>query len=173
MRIIIGMLSPALIYIFLSFYVSWIQESNFKELIKNQGKTHIIVRMPKAYLLVGVLTILVFGFFLVMVCIEYQNDKSLLWVIVEFCLFILMGVVIVFGVFIWKIEIFKNEDFFLLRTFTLITHKIQYCECKSFREGRNTLVLKTQKRTFRIDRDTTNFEFFVEMLNKHKVKRIR
>ena len=74
---------------------------------------------------------------------------------------------------IWKVEIFRHEDYFLLRTVTLRTRKIQYCECISFKLGANSLTLKTSMGTFHIDCRATNFEFLMAMLAQHKVKGIQ
>lgn len=172
MQIMIRIIIPALIPIVLGILLSNIDKSNSKELINNLTKEHIIIQMPKAYMWVGCLD---FSFFatciVLMAC--FPNDTATLWVWVLFCLFTLLGVAIVLVTIIWKIEIFRHEDYFLLRTVTLRTHKIQYCECISFKLGTNSLTLKTIKGTFHIDCNATNFEFLMAMLTQHKVKGIQ
>lgn len=169
MQIMIRIIIPALIAIALGILSSNIDKSNSKELVNNLTKEHIIIRKPNAYMWIGCLDILFFSTCLVlMTC--FLNGTATLWVWVLFCLFTLLGVAIVLVTLIWKVEVFRHEDYFLLRSITLRTRKIQYCECISFKLGIDSLILKTSKGTFHIDCNATNFAFLLAMLTMHKVK---
>ena len=172
MQIIIRIIIPAIIPIALGILLSNIDKSNSIELFNNLVKEHITIRMPKAYMWVGCLDISFFATCLVLMAC-FPNGTAVPWVWVLFCLFALLGVAIVLVTAIWKVEIFRHEDYFLLRTVTLRTHKIQYCECISFKLGANSLTLKTNIGTFHIDCKATNFEFLMAMLTQHKVKGIQ
>lgn len=169
MQIIIRIIIPALIPIALGILLSNIDKSNSKELINNLTKEQIIIRMPKAYMWVGCLDISFFATSLVLMAC-FPNGTATLWVWALFCLLVLLGVAIVLVTVIWKVVIFRHEDYFLLRTVTLRTRKIQYCECISFKLGANSLTLKTSNGTFHIDCKATNFEFLIAMLTQRKVK---
>lgn len=172
MQIMIRIIIPALIPIALGILLSNIDKSNSKELINNLTKEHIIIKMPKAYMWVGCLDISFFATCLaLMAC--FPNGTATLWVWVLFFLLTLLGVAIVLVTMIWKVEIFRHEDYFFLRTVTLRTHKIQYCECISFKLGTNSLTLKTSKGTFYIDCKVTNFEFLIAMLTQHNLKGVQ
>lgn len=172
MQIIIRIIIPALIPIVLGILLSYIDKSNDKAMIKNSTKEHIIIRLPKAYMWVGCLDISFFSTCLVLMAC-FPNDTATLWVWMLFCLFVLFGVAILSVTMIWKIEIFRQETYFLLRTYTFRTRKIQYCDCMSFKLGANSLVLKTCKKTFHIDYKAINFEFLLAMLIQNKVKEIQ
>ena len=172
MQIIIRIIIPAIIPIALGILLSNIDKSNSKELFNNLTKEHITIRMPKAYMWVGCLDISFFATCLVLMAC-FPNGTATPWVWVLFCLFALLGVAIVWVTTIWKVEVFRHEDYFLLRTVTLRTRKIQYCECISFKLGANSLTLKTSMGTFHIDCKATNFEFLMAMLTQHKVKGIQ
>lgn len=172
MEVLIRIIIPILLPIALGILLSCIDKNNNKELLNNLTKEHIILRMPKAYMWIGCIDISFFAACLVLMAF-FPNGTADLWVWVLFSLFLLPGVMIVFASAVWKMEIFRNEDWFLLRTVTLKTHRIQYCECISFRLRGDSLILKTHKGTFRIDWKVTNFEYLTAMLTQHKVKEIK
>ena len=70
---------------------------------------------------------------------------------------------------IWRIDVFRNEDYFLLRTLTVRCRKIKYCECLSYKLTMNSLTIKTVKRTIRIDSNAANLEVLAAMLTRYKV----
>lgn len=86
--------------------------------------------------------------------------------------FILLFQVIVLGTLIWKIEIFKDQDYFIYRNIFGKKYKIRYDECKCYKDGLNTFTLYAIGKRFFIDNKATNFYFLYSMLNKHKVKKI-
>jgi len=172
MEIIIRILIPVLIPIVLGLLLSTIVQSNSKELIESLTKEHVIIRMPKAYMWVGCIDISFFATCIVLIG-TFPNGTASLWVWAMFSLFALLGVVIVWIVMAWKIEIFRHKEYFLLRNATMKTQRIQYCECDSFKFGTNFLVLRTNEKKFRIDCNITNFELLIAMLSKHKVKQIK
>lgn len=172
MEIIIRILIPVLTSIVLGILLSTIFKSNRKELIENLTKEHIIIRMPKAYMWVGCIDILFFAMCMVLMG-TFPNGTDSLWVWITFALFALLGVAIVWVVMIWKIEIFRSKDYFILRKATTKTQKMYYCECTSFKFGTSFLVLRTNEETVRIDSNATNLELLIAMLSKHKVKQIK
>lgn len=150
---------------------------NDKNLIKSFTEEHIIIRLPKDNLRSGCLVILLFAVLLVMVRtflpVFFTDASVALWSWIYFSFSILMGVSLVWETMIWKIEVFKQEPYFLLRTAALRTSKIQYCECASFRFSSDSLILKTRRGTFRINCHATNFACLWAMLYQHRVKELQ
>lgn len=172
MQIIIRIVISALIPIIIGFLFSFVDKENSKEIEKNLTKEHIVIRLPKAYMWVGCLDISVFAAF---ICIMtfFPNDTAEAWVKVSFGVFILMGAVLVAATLIWKIEIFRSENYFIYRTLPFKSYKIQYSDCVSYKFVPNTLVLKTKKKTLQIDIHATNLEFMLVMLSQHEIKEIK
>lgn len=171
MEIILRIILPALIPLALGVLLSGIEKRNAKGLLHSLTKDHILIRLPRAYLWVGCLEASLFtGFLVWMAC--FPNGTGSSWVFVLFSLGALSGIGIMVITMVWKIEIFRQEDYFLLRTVTLKTHKIPYCQCLSFQLKTNSLTLKTSQGTFSVDCYATNFEILIAMLTQHKVKRI-
>ena len=171
-QIFIRIIIPALIPVILGLVLSNIGKMNSKELIKNLDKEHIVIRLPKVYLWIGCLDI---SFFITcfLLMIWFPNDTISDWVLILFVLFVLIGVAIVLETQFWKIEIFRNKNYFLLRTILLKKRKILYSECKSYKYTSNYIVLKTDKKIYHIDSHVTNIEYLLVMLNRHKIKNIK
>jgi len=147
---IVRILTPALIAIIVGMVFSSIVKSNDKELLKNLTSEHIIIRSPKAYVWIGCYDVLVSGTLLIW-SIFFPNGTEALWADIIFALFLLLGVVMVWVSITCRIDLFRHEDYFLMRTTFFRTHRIQYCDCISYKIGTNYLVLKTDKETLRID----------------------
>ena len=108
-----------------------IQELNSKELQKNLTEEHIVIRLSKVYLWIGILDIAVFSTFC-FIMFFFPNDTTTWWVWMIFIFFILLGFCLVCSTLIFKIDIYRNKDYFLYRNIFLKTRKIYYCECINY-----------------------------------------
>lgn len=171
MHILIHIISPILISLSLSFVYSKIYKSNGASLIQNINNKHIVIRLPKAYFGIGSLGIVVFSAAIVLMTL-YPNDSASWWVYFGFSLFVLLGVFLIAYTLIWKIDIFRCEDYFTYRTFWGRTHKIKYSECISYKYTEYALTIKTFKQTLNFDSKATNIDYLVAMLRRNKVERI-
>lgn len=172
MNIIIRIIIPLLISIILGFIQTSIEKHNSKEIIKNLTKEHIFIRLPNAYIWIGYLDISFFSICLFLMN-YFPNDSSAIWVEVLFCLFILLGFVMIIVTKAWKIEIFRHKNYFLYQTVFFKTYTIKYNECIDYKWNENYLLLKTDKKKFYIDAKASNFEFLLSMLTQYKVKEIK
>ena len=169
MQIIIRIIIPLLVTVVLGFFVNNITKKNCESLIKNLEEEHIIIRLPKIYLLIGSVT-----FLFCFICLFYAiTDIAPIWVVVVFSVFLFIGFFIVLKTLVWKIDVFKKNDYFLYRTIFFKTHKIRYSECTGYKINENTLTIETNKKNFRVDSRSTNIEFLVTMLTRYKVKNQR
>ena len=77
---------------------------------------------------------------------------------------------------IWKIDVFRDKNYFLCRTLPYKHHKIRYGDCVGYRIRKiaKVIVLKTNnKKTFHVDVDAANFDALLDMLQKNNVKEIK
>ena len=167
--ILMRLIAPALTFISIRLLFANIEKHNNNELIKNLSKEHIIILLPKAYMWVGFIGVLVFSSFMILMSLDKNNDTATTWVWILFCSFDLLGVSIMVATKTWRIEIFRTKDYFLYRTVFFRTYKILYTECISYKFDMFSMILKTDKKTFHIDGRSRNFEFLLSMLSTHGV----
>lgn len=170
MEILIKIIGFAFIPIIISLIMNGITKHNNKEAIKNQTENHIIMRLPRALLWIGCACIAVFGAFSIWTAFS-ENETATAWVSILFGLFTLPGLALILASVLWKIEIFRDKDYFICRTF-IKTHTVRYDECISYKMSRKTLVLNTAKNKFHIEYMATNFDFLLEMLEENNVQAI-
>ena len=172
MHIIVHILAPLLISLFLGLLYSKIYKSNGESIIENLKNEHIIIHLPKAYFLVGALDIVVFTIFILLIKYFPPIEETVLWVYFGFGCFILLGFFIVTYTLIWKIDVFRHENYFVYRNFLGKKNRIPYSECISYQYSEYALTLKTVKKTLNFDSKATNIEYLVAMLNQNKIKKI-
>ena len=169
-QFLLSLLCPILIGCFLFWFSSKVFDSNVNELNKVIKDEHIVIHLPKAYLFVGVACAVVFASFFIIATIT-KNDTFKPWIAVEFAVFILLGLYIIWGVCIWRIDLYRSMDYFVFRSSFLICHKVYFSDCEFYFDGNNILKLKTNNRTFRFDRQAANIEMLIYQLNIHKVRK--
>ncbi len=172
MQIMVRIITPILIAIVVWFLFSRIDKRNGEELIKNLTSEHVVIHLPKAYLWVGFLVVAVFSTF-GFIMFFFPNGTEAWWVWILFSLFIIGGFYIILEALFFKIEIFKDEDYFVYRDFLVKTQKIYYCDCISYKCTENAFVIKTKRKKISLDIHTVNIEFLKAMLSKKSVKEIR
>ena len=171
MQFMVHLITPIIILIVLSVIIDRIFEHNNKEIIKNLKEEHIVIRLPKAYMWVGV-SESAFCVICLILMYYFPNDTADLWVWIGFSVFLLLGLYIISKTLIWKVEIFRSKDYFLYKPF-LKPRIIRYDECVSYKFTQNTFILKTNKKKIRIDNFATNFDFLLAILKQYKVKEIK
>lgn len=171
-QIAISILTPILISLAVGLLYSKMYERNCKSVIENLNNEHIVIKLPKIMFLVGCICSAVFSTAIVLMTL-FPNDTAAWWVYVIFISFVLLGIYLMTIGMVWKMEVFRNEDYFIYRSVFFKTYKINYADCISYKRTNNTVELITTNRTFHIDTIATNYEFFMAMLEKHKVKEIK
>ena len=157
--------------IVLGVLLSFIMKSNEKESLKSQNAEHIVVHLPKAYMWVGVIVVLFLSIFLFWATVSPIVVNMDIWTYVIFCIFILMGLVLVVEPFIWKIHIFQHEDYFLYTTGFGRTYKVQYADIVYYKDGENTLTLRIKHKRFFVDNKATNYGYLHTMILQKGVKK--
>lgn len=166
------LLSSISIPIIITMMLLLIQKLNSKELQKNLTKEHIVIRLSKVYLWIGLLGIVVLSTFC-LIMFFFPNDTTTWWVWMIFIFFILLGFCLVCSTLIFKIDIYRNKDYFLYRNIFLKTRKIYYYECIHYRCTQHDVIIKTEKKKITVDRNAVNVEFLIAMLHENRVTKIR
>lgn len=136
--------------------------------IKNIDKEHITLRMPKIYLYIFLVAITMT--FSALVCmILYPNETVTLWVLIFFISAFVLEICFFFELLIWKIDIFKSKDYFVLRTLPFAKHSVNYNDCEWYKEGDMYFQLKTNKKTITLTYNILNLPFFMNIIRENKV----
>jgi len=170
-RFIVLLLTYSIIGLVVNTLYTNISKTNDNEVLLNLKNEHVTIHLPKLYKWVG-LVCSIFSATLFLLMMLFPNDTAAIWVGIEFWIFILLGLYMFVTSFIWKINIFKEKDYFLYTNSFGIKYEIHYSDILFYKDGYNTLRIKTNKKMFFIDNKATNFEFLLAMLKKHKVKEV-
>lgn len=174
-------LFPVLLVILVAIRIKlffFISKISYQRAEKDLSAEHITIRLHPIYLWAGSMNILFFiiGIF---VTILFLDGTAAIWGLMVSVLFLILGLYMILKRQIWKIEIFRNEDYFLYRTFPYKTYRILYTDCVNYEFRADTLwfgttlILRTKRKKFYIDTCATNFEFLLSTLTKHKVTEIK
>lgn len=164
-------LIPALVVAAVAVVTVLINRSNSKELIDNLTKEHVIVRLPKAYLWIGCCGA---GLFCGFMLFAWLSSESIgVWGHAVFSFFALLSLFLTYGAIAIRLELFRNQGFFLIRTLAFRTHKVGYEDCISYAVSPNCLTLHTTNKRYHVDIHSTNFEYLLAELDKHKVQLVR
>lgn len=159
----------------LFFFISKI---SYQRAEKDLSAEHITIRLHPIYLWSGSINILFF-IICIFVTILFLDGTAAIWGLLVSILFLLLGIYMVLKRQVWKIEIFRNEDYFLYRTFPYKTYRILYTDCVNYESRADillfgtTLILRTKGKKLRVKDCAINFEFLLSMLKKHKVAEIK
>lgn len=169
---IIRILGFALIPIAVWWVMSLAMKETEKEEISNQGKERVIVHPPKAFCWVAIIDMLVFTA-MMMIMILFPNGTEAPFVFLAFSLFVLLGAYLLYISLIWRVEVFKNEDFFILRDYLGRRHKIYYSDCTSYqyRYHQQEIIVRNHVKNFTVGYFLANSEVLIAALNQHHVKR--
>lgn len=154
-----------------ALFIFFVTQSNEKAAKKSKGQKHIIIRTPIAFLWAGIFDCIVMSAFLYYM-IFYPNGTERWWVYVIFIIFELLGIYVIVNTLVWRIDIFKKEDYFLYRPTPFKTHKIKYEDCISYSiKDDSVIIIKTNKKTVTSNLIFTNCNALQEMLTKYNIKR--
>ena len=170
MASIIHVLSLGLIPIALQLIFCSIYKSNTKELLKNLSAERFVLRLPKAYMWVFIVGALTNGIFL-LIMEFFPNGTEAGWVYAIFSIFGIFCAFFALYTLTWKLECFRNEDFFIYRPLFGKGRKIFYRDVEFYRIETisSGIIIKTKTGRFTLDPNVTNMEFFLAALSKHGV----
>lgn len=147
-----------------------VMNEKVRELRANLKNDHIIVHLPLVFRWVGLVDVVVFSLFIsLMYCFpSIVTGGRDIWINLAFGVFILIGLFIIIITFTWRIDIFRSEDYFIIRTFLGKSYTIKYSDIISYKITKDmNIIIKTSSRKFTIDHSASNIEFFKSMLRRH------
>lgn len=154
---LIRFLIPALIIFILGLLLLKNEKSNAKELVKNLSESCVVLRLPKMYFWLGVMGC-VFLTMLFVLC-SLPKFELAIWSYVAFFFLGSIFISLLLSERLWKVEVFKDENYFIYRTSFGRKYKVSYNECIAYKNATNMFVIKTQRKTFYVDIHSRNFEF--------------
>ena len=152
----------------LGLLIRIIARENEAELIKNLKEEHVTIHCPAAYRWVGVVCTIFFLLFIILMTL-FPNGTAETWVYFGFGAFVLLGVYLIVASYLWKIDIYKNEVYFIYVSSFGRKYKIDYSSIVGYRDGKNYIRLKTARRSFFVDNKMINVEFLLRMLKKNHI----
>jgi hypothetical protein len=123
--------------------------THVNEVISNLGKDHIIVHLPKVYMWVGLACATFFAILLVSSQYFFTETRST-FTDLGFSMFTLLGLLIFVPAFVWRIDVYKSRDYFLIRNSFWITKKVEYSDITGFSRNDINLSIITKKRKIKI-----------------------
>ena len=167
-RIIVTSIVIILTSVSLSFLISSIWKTNVNEVISNLGKDHIIVHLPNAYKWVGLASTSFFAILFISSQYLYTETRSI-FTDVGFLFFVFLGFFLSYSAYVWRIDVYKSRDYFVIRNSFWVTKKAYYSEVTHYTRYINNLRIYSKKKTLRIDKKATNIEFLLAEFSKHKI----
>ncbi|HBT95357.1 MAG TPA: hypothetical protein DEB24_04355 [Coriobacteriia bacterium] len=149
--------------------------SNRKDRMRSNGKAPVLLHLPKAYIWVGAMQ---FTFSMACSILSVLPPEALGGVIVNggieisllFLAFSFLGAVLVIAPLVWKVRLFRDEDYFLYTTWLGRTYTIKYTDIVYYTDSEMYLIIKMPKRTFYVDPMALNRHLLSHMLRMNKVK---
>ena len=174
---ILGFIS---IPIILRGIVSLIMREKEREMTYNLRKERIVIRPPKVIGWIAVMEML-FCTTVLLIILLYQNGIEFPVVfhgtespvvVLGFFLFDLLGAYLLWITLVWQVEVFKNEDFFILRDYWGRKHKIHYADCTSYqyRHRGQEILVRCRVKDSTIGCFLVNYEALIAAMPRQKEK---
>ena len=163
-----SLLLPIIISSVLFVVEHLIYRENEKSIINNINRNHIIIRMPKMYMIIGIVDIIVFSLFISFSYCVFNESSS--WITtITFLLFIMAGILIVFVTIRWRVDVYRDKDYFVVRN---LIHKneYKYSDCIKINMKKNKMVIETIHGLIHIDPCSINIDFLLSMFGKYKIE---
>lgn len=159
-----------------SFFSFLIYNHNYKVYHKSLTNNEVIVRLPKAYIFVGFVVIIVGSMFFIFGIKVFNNTIAIDILMRVFMLTIgfsmlLLSVAIIYSSIFFRIKIIRDSNSFEYRTAFGRTHIIRYDEIDKIIHRKNEIIFKAHKRYFIVDRSAENFQVFSKMLRIYSKKK--
>lgn len=156
------------VFIIVIILATCVFNSNYRSIIGNLTKNHIVLRLPKQYMWVGCFgTIVIMMWLIIMSC--YPNDTTTVWVYLLFIMFMSAGLVLIIAYRRWRIVFSRDQDTFIYCSILGKVYKFSFSECQLCQRKNNHIRLVVSKKTIYIDAMVTNLDFFLSKLSKFVV----
>lgn len=155
------------------------KKEGIEDISKNPKAKHCVIRVPKT---ISALCFFSGLFFLFFTCLSFKQLSGVddIWPSVGLSIFSLIFFCIDVYSMLWKIEIFRDKDYFIFRRF-IKQHKIYYRDCESYKFNspynrsfnEDSITIKTNTKKIRVEAILINSEAISLMLKKYNVPKVR
>lgn len=168
----IGMFGLTFILVILGGIILLVMRKNEQEETFSLSKGKVVVSPPRIMGWVAIIGMLFFTAVILIMCFS-PNGTETPWVFLAFWLFDLLGGYLLWITLVWQVEVFRDEDFFILRDYWGRKHKICYTDCTSYqyRYHHQEIVIHNRIKNFTISYLLVNYGILVEALQQHNVER--
>jgi hypothetical protein len=135
-------------------------KENNAEIIESIKNEHVIIHLPRNYKWIYLMFLSVFLF------------NFVFWKGIGSGFFVLIGIYKVLEIYLWRIHIYSNDDYFIYVSSLGKKYKVYYSEIINYKDGRYYFEIKTSSKVFKIDSKATNFPYLITMLQKHEVNEV-
>ena len=178
MRYIITFCSVALLAVAAALVLSYANKKN-AEINKTEKSSNFFqVRLPKIFSVICFIFTL-FSLALFIGCsfsdrisfVENMPESETIIFSVISALMALTGLLLTVFSTLWKIDIFKDKDYFIHTSFVNKKHTVKYSECKHFKynDKIQTLIITTDSNRIYVDEYCIHYEDLIDMLIEHNV----
>ncbi len=177
--LIIRILGLALTPIILRGLTLLVMREQIKEESSRPNEEKIVIKPPKVICWVAIIEMLIFTAILIIITLFPNGTESIPFtgtdspfVYLFFSFFVLLGAYLLYAALVWRVEVFKNEDFFILRDFWGRRHKIHYsdCICYQYQYRGQEIIIRNTIKNFTVSDLLINCEVLLSALQQHNVK---
>lgn len=176
--LIIRMVGFALIPVLVCGLLCLAKRENEKE--AGACAERIIIRPPKAMRLAAAVDMLFCMAVLILVTLFPHGTQSVPFtgadspmVFLIFSLFSLLGACLLHAALVWRVEVFPDEDFFILRDCLGRRTRIRYADCTSYqyRHRGQEILVRNRVKDFTVGCFLINHEALIAAMQRYRVKR--
>jgi len=164
-------LSIVLTVIILCLLATKIEKDSDTLLIRSLDEEEITIHYSVVYRWVGIVCVSIFVCFIILMTI-FPNDTAETWTYLVFGIFVLLGLYLILESYLWKIKVYKKEDYYDFTSSFGRKYRVFYAEITHYKVGNNFIKIKTNKKVFYVDTKALNLEYLLQMLKKNKVKEV-
>ena len=135
---------------------------------KSKVKDCFIVRFPKV---VSVIACIGVAFFTGCIGVMFLSAEITTFTFWGFMFFVLLSGIVFYVALAWRIKVFENENFFILRDYFGKEYRIYYSDCIEYYWRRQEILVRNCVKDFTISNSLINYERFVRKLNQYHIKK--
>ena len=149
----------------LEFFIEQLDKNVSEDVLK---KDHVVLRLSKVYLAVGAAFIILCGCNIIFMLQDFSTMEidSLIKVVLSSAILTPLSIYWLLGRLVWKVRVFRSEDYFIYVSRLGRSYKVQYADIVSIKNKDRHWIVKTPERRLSIDRYATNSSVLYEMLKQ-------
>ena len=135
---------------------------------KESDEKTVCIRLPKAYLVVGIIVALVFLGAVLWVSF-FPNGTENICVYTGFFLFHVVGLFIIISCLNWSIRL--EDEFFVYKNIWGRKQQVKYADITKIKVNDNSIIVQMGRKRFHIDPNAIGIEKFLSRCKQHIIER--